>query len=74
MSDCTHTRNRLVKGGYDVYTDEDLPDVMEPYSTTEDLDTHRYRCTQCGLVMYYSGAARAYYEEGKLSYVPGLDK
>lgn len=33
-------------------------------STTVDLDTHRYRCTQCNEVMYYSGAAREYYETG----------
>ena len=32
--------------------------------TTVDLDLHRYKCTQCGLVMYYSGAAREYYETG----------
>lgn len=35
--------------------------------TTTDLDTHRYQCTQCKKVMYYSGAARAYYEDGKPS-------
>lgn len=33
-------------------------------STTVDLDTHRYKCTQCGKIMYYSGAAREYYETG----------
>ncbi len=32
--------------------------------TTVDIDLHRYKCTQCGLVMYYSGAAREYYETG----------
>lgn len=32
--------------------------------TTIDIDTHRYKCTQCGEVMYYSGAAREYYETG----------
>lgn len=37
--------------------------------TTVDLDDHfsgqayRYQCTQCHKVMYYSGAARRYYEE-----------
>ncbi len=36
----------------------------ETVSTTVDIDLHRYRCTQCGLVMYYSGAAREYYETG----------
>jgi len=33
-------------------------------STTIDLDTHRYKCTQCKKIMYYSGAAREYYETG----------
>jgi hypothetical protein len=33
-------------------------------STTEDVDTHRYRCTQCGQIGYYSNAARKYYEAG----------
>jgi len=32
--------------------------------TTVDLDLHRFKCTQCGEVMYYSGAAREYYETG----------
>lgn len=31
-------------------------------SACEDIDTHRYRCTKCGQVFYYSGAARDYYE------------
>ena len=33
-------------------------------STTIDLDTHRYKCVQCNKIMYYSGAAREYYETG----------
>jgi hypothetical protein len=42
----------------------------KPFSTEEDLDLHRTRCTQCGKIGYYSGAARAYFEEGKRS--PGI--
>ena len=43
--------------------------------TTVDIDTHRYKCTQCGLGMYYSGRAREYYEEGKkFDWINGLDK
>lgn len=34
-------------------------------STTVDVDMHRYRCTQCGEVMYYSAAAKRHYEEGE---------
>lgn len=33
-------------------------------STEEDLDLHRTKCTQCGMIGYYSGAARNWYEKG----------
>ncbi len=33
--------------------------------STVDLDTHRYKCTRCGEVMYYSGRAKAFYEKGE---------
>lgn len=43
--------------------------------TTIDIDIHRYKCTQCGKIKYYSEAARAYYEDGiKSKTVIGLDK
>lgn len=43
--------------------------------TTIDLDLHRYKCTQCGEIMYYSGRARDYYEKGiKSEWITGLDK
>lgn len=32
--------------------------------TYADLDLHRYKCTQCNEIFYYSGAAREYYETG----------
>jgi hypothetical protein len=49
--------------------------VHETVYTTVDLDTHRYKCTQCGLVMYYSGRARDYYEKGiKSEWITELDK
>ena len=41
--------------------------------TTVDIDLHRYKCTQCNEVMYYSGRAREYYEEGKtFEWIKGL--
>lgn len=47
----------------------------ETVYTTVDIDLHRYKCTQCGEVMYYSGRAREYYEEGKkFDWITGLDK
>ena len=39
----------------------------EPYqvSTTEDIDVGRYKCTQCGHVMYYTGLWREHWEGGR---------
>lgn len=38
----------------------------EPHqvSSTKDLDTGRYQCTQCGKIMYYTGLWRDFYEHG----------
>lgn len=45
----------------------------ETVSTYVDIDLHRYKCTQCNEVMYYSGRARQYYEEGKkFEWINGL--
>jgi hypothetical protein len=30
----------------------------------EDLDLHRIKCSRCGHIDYYSGAARRFYEDG----------
>ena len=44
-------------------------------STIIDLDTHRYQCTQCNEIMYYSGRAQEYHEQGrKFDGIKGLDK
>ena len=43
--------------------------------TTVDIDLHRYKCTQCGEIMYYSGRASEYYEVGKkFDWIEGLKK
>ena len=34
-------------------------------STMEDIDIHRMRFSLCGEIGYHSGAARAFYTEGK---------
>lgn len=39
--------------------------------TLEDLDLHRYHCTQCGEIFYYSQRAREAYESGDLTKLPG---
>lgn len=45
----------------------------ETVSTTVDIDLHRYKCTQCNEIMYYSGRARDFYEKGiKSEWITGL--
>jgi hypothetical protein len=42
-------------------------------SSTVDIDLHRYKCTQCDEIFYYSGRARDYYEKGiKSDWIQGL--
>ena len=63
---CTHTK---AVGGYwksnpyyDARDDEgDAMDWVDEYEkkTFVDVDLHRYKCTQCGKMFYYSEAARA---------------
>ena len=73
---CTHTKaasewideyendwGHVVPGHRRYFTDQ----------TYEDIDLHRYRCTQCGEVFYYSGRARDFYEQGiKSPWTTGL--
>ncbi len=42
------------------------------YACTVDIGVHRYKCTKCGEIGYYSGAARDYYTKGIKSHVKGL--
>lgn len=81
MNNCTHeTRYEH----WQPYEDEDY---CEPWSSAAqssgrwvygtksacvDIDLHRYKCTLCGEVMYYSGRAKDYYEKGIACDVPGL--
>ena len=63
---CAHTTGKWVDEGYydwDGIWVEDLRYYNVP--TYEDIDLHRFRCTQCGLVRYYSERARKFYEEGQ---------
>jgi hypothetical protein len=70
---CSHSRKIP---GHWATGSEDMPDdwhseYEEP--TVTDIDLHRYKCTQCGEVKYYSNAAREYYENGVKSNVQGLN-
>lgn len=62
---CNHKKTEFVDRGYHDEEGFWISDLREEERwATEDLDTHRYFCTLCGLVMYYSERARAYYEDG----------
>ncbi len=75
---CTHSKEK----SYWVEDDDWYPGhggstgqwEYETVSTTVDIDLHRYKCTQCGEIMYYSGRARQHYEEGKkFDWINGLN-
>lgn len=67
MTTCTHTRERAtwVPEEEHFYGVEPGHWVYETVSTTEDIDTGRFRCTQCGEVMYYTGLWRQHWEGGR---------
>lgn len=68
---CPHTEKRPVEHRW---IDPDGNDVVEfenvEFSTMDDIDLHRMKCRLCGKIGYYSGAARAFYEQGIKS--PGI--
>ncbi|WP_241295722.1 hypothetical protein [Burkholderia stabilis] len=68
---CPHTEKRPVENRC---IDPDGNEFVEfedvEFSTMDDIDLHRMRCRLCGKIGYYSGAARAFYEQGIKS--PGI--
>lgn len=58
----------------DDYGNEHHDNNLITESYYEDLDLHRYHCTKCKEVFYYSQAAKEYHQDGILSNVQGLDK
>jgi hypothetical protein len=63
---CKHQKLIEVKTSlYNHYTGEEHIEVNWLWEDTfKDIDTHRYKCTQCGEIQYYSGAAKDYYTKG----------
>lgn len=57
------------------YTDEDGNKIYKDIarSCEVDLDLHRYQCTVCNEIGYYSHAAKLYYEHGVESNILGLN-
>ena len=69
---CTHQRKRLVRPsgwGIDNYSGERVwvDAKYETISTTEDIDTGRYRCTQCKQVMYTQNGGKPSMSKASLS-------
>ena len=75
---CNHTRETSRWIEADTWYEDNSATgewVYETVNTTVDIDLHRYKCTQCGEIMYYSSRAREYHEEGKkFDWITGLDK
>lgn len=67
MSNCNH--NSYIKR-YIEETEDYRGDIIpghwsyENVSAFEDIDLHRMKCSKCGKIEYYSGAASRHYEDG----------
>ena len=71
---CTHERNtsRWVTKENDWTGEDESSWEYDTVSACVDMDLHRYRCTMCGKVFYYSAPAREFYEKGVKSELLGL--
>jgi hypothetical protein len=76
MSTCDHYEHKLEwTEEYDDWTGETSSSWKRSViCLQEDIDIHRFKCTRCGEIGYYSSRARDYYENGIKCWVPGLDK
>ncbi len=70
---CSHSKDTSRYVTRETWDDEVTEWVEETTSTMEDIDLHRMKCSKCGKIAYYSGAARNYYEKDVRSLVPGLN-
>lgn len=75
MSDCDHETSYWTSEDWEddygnIHTDHKL--ITESFY--EDLDLHRYHCTRCKKIFYYSSAASDYYEHGIKTTIIGLDQ
>jgi hypothetical protein len=67
---CTHTQTRFTCVDCDT---GEMDYTSVEYHTTEDIDVHRYKCTQCDKVYYYSGRAKNHFENGTSYEIAGLN-
>lgn len=71
MQPCTHSQKvagRWEPTGVFYFDGEELSNWVPDHtvSTTVDIDLHRYKCTQCGEIRYYSGRARDHFEGARV--------
>jgi hypothetical protein len=71
-ADCDHYKtNRHYAVSIDDWTGEPEGEWhTEEQSLIVDIDLHRYQCSRCKQIGYYSGAAKAFFEDGKRA--PGI--
>jgi hypothetical protein len=65
-NNCKHQRLLEIKTPvYNQYTGDESVDIRWEWEDTfTDIDLHRFKCTQCGEIGYYSEAAENYYTKG----------
>jgi hypothetical protein len=63
---CTHQIKRQVWVEVECWSTGEMVGHWEETteSTTEDIDTGRFKCYVCGEVFYYTGLWRDYFEKG----------
>lgn len=66
MTECTHkeVRTYLTIVSHDIDGEPEYEIVDESYDTVKDVDLHRYKCTRCNKMFYYSERARLFFENG----------
>lgn len=63
---CAHSKDvrslQIVSHNWDGEAEYEY--MTETVNTYEDVDLHRYQCTQCKKMFYYSERARQFFEQG----------
>ena len=75
MTECTHQKTETKWVETEDYWTGEVEGNWETTTTScdEDISLHKFKCSLCGRIGYYSGAARDYYEKGISSpYIRGL--
>lgn len=65
--ECSHSETAWTFATWrDEWADEERGEWQsEEVSYIVDIDLHRYQCTRCKRIGYYSSAAKAFHEDGR---------